>query len=336
MKACFCSKHGTGRIPYVFSGGRREEIAKRVTLLDQVICKENLETCREETKDVGIIVGTWGMETFSREQISTYFPNLELVLYAAGSVQRFARPFLELGIPVVNASAAMATHVAQFTLSLVIQLSKGFFLARDCFRDHGFRAGRDLSTLSFPGLYDKTPVGILGAGMIGRKVIGYLKDFDVDILVYDPFLPDEEATRLGVRKTSLEEIFATCQVISNHIANNSQTVGILDYRLFSTMKKNGALINTGRGAQVVEADLARAMREEPMRCAVLDVTDPEPYPSDGPFWDIPNIVLLPHIAGFAASEVHCLSDAAIGQLDRFLRHEPLEHVVTLEMLETMA
>lgn len=338
MIGCFCGVkvRGEQRIDYVFSDGRMEEVAKRVDLLDGIICKANLETYKDELQDVEVIFCTWGMEAFTKEQIQTYFPKLKLVLYAAGSVQMFARPFLELGIIIVNASAPMAIPVAQMTLSLIIQLSKGFFLSEARYKSVGYEEGRALTIHKFPGLYAKTPIGILGVGKIGRVLIEYLQPFDVDILVFDPFLSSKAADELGVRKASLEEIFSSCQVISNHIANNEKTVGMLNYRLFSQMKHNAAFINTGRGAQVVEEDLLKAMQDEPLRFAVLDVTTIEPYPSDGPLRTSANIVMLPHIAGFAASEVHCLSDCVIEQLDRYIEGQNLENVVTMDMLNTMA
>lgn len=336
MKACFCGELNSQRIDYVFSGGRREKIAEKVDLLDEVINTSNLEAYQDQLKDVEIVLGTWEMPVFSIEEIRTFFPALKLVLYAAGSVQRFARPYLELGILVVNTSSVMAIPVAQFSLSLIIQLSKGFFLAEEYYKKEGFQVGRDITTHHFPGLYDGTPIGILGAGNIGRALIGYLKPFDVSILVFDPFLSDEDAITLGVKKASLEEIFTTCQVISNHIANNPQTVGMLNYSLFSRMKKNAAFINTGRGAQVVEDDLVRAIQDEPLRFAVLDVTTDEPYPLDGPLRTCKNIFMVPHITGYAASEVHCQSDYVIEQLDNYLNHRELGNVVTLAMLKTMA
>ena len=90
-------------------------------------------------------------------------------------------------------------------------------------------------THTYPGLYDGTPIGILGVGAIGRNVVRLLKPFAVSIRAYDPFLSDGDAARLGVAKTSLEEVFSDCQVVSNHLANNEQTKGMLDYRLFSRM-----------------------------------------------------------------------------------------------------
>ena len=131
-------------------------------------------------------------------------------------------------------------------------------------------------------------------------------------------------------------LFSSCQVISNHLANNPQTVGMLDYCLFHRMGKTAAFVNTGRGAQVVEADLARAMEEEPLRSAVLDVTIDEPYPLDGVLRKLENVCILPHIAGFAQQDVLRFSDWVIRQLDRYQAGLPVENVVTEKQLETMA
>lgn len=90
-----------------------------------------------------------------------------------------------------------------------------------------------------------------------------LKEYRLKVVVFDPFLSEEEAERLGVEKCGLERLFAESQTISNHLANNPQTAGMLNYGLFRRMKPNATFINTGRGAQVVEADLVRALRENP-------------------------------------------------------------------------
>lgn len=142
-------------------------------------------------------------------------------------------------------------------------------------------------------------------------------------MVYDPFLPRARQEALGLdRLCSLEEVFSTCQTISCHIANNEQTRGMLDYRLFSRMGDTVCFVNTGRGAQVVEADLVRALREKPLRSAILDVTDPEPAPAASPLWGLPNVFLFPHVAGYAAKEVYLFADQddrGAGQLPRRAR-----------------
>lgn len=335
MLACYVEEGGSARIDFTFAGGRKEDIAKRVTVLPYVVDSTNLEEHKEELKDVEIILATWEISVFTKEQIQKYFPSLKAVLYAAASVQRFARPYLELGIQVSSAQAPMAISVAEMTLALIIECSKGFFVSNPMYRKtRDYSRCHKFITTTYPGLYEQTPIGILGMGAIGRLVTKYLSAFDVKVLAFDPFLSEEEAKELGVEKTSLENIFKECDVISNHIANRPETVGMLKYEHFSQMKPTAAFINTGRGAQVVEEDLARAMREVPTRSAVLDVTTEEPY--NGELWDLENVYILPHIAGFSRKEVWRFPDFVIRQIDHLLANEPLEGTVTLEKLKTMA
>ncbi len=121
---------------------------------------------------------------------------------------------------------------------------------------------------------------IIGASIIDKKVIELLKNHHIAIYVFDPFLPDEKAKALNVTKTFLEEIFVECDIVSNHLANNEQTKGILNYNLFSRMKTNATFINTGRGAQVAENDLIKVLSGRPDITALLDVTFPEPPEKD--------------------------------------------------------
>ncbi len=335
MKACFVSKENSDRLFYVYGGGRRELFENQLEMCPEVINQNNLEQNKEFLKQVEAILCTWHMESFTGEQIDRYFPNLKIVFYAAGSVQYFARPFLERGIKVVSAWGAMSIPVAEFATAQIIQANKGFYHAMSMYRDGKYSEGRDFATYQFPGTYT-TKVGILGAGMIGSRVINMLKGYSVDIMVYDPFMSEEKAKSLGVSSSPLEEIFSQCQTISNHIANNAQTVGMLNYRLFRLMKDNAAFINTGRGAQVVEPDLVRALKEKRGRCAILDVTWPEPCPRDHEFWKLPNVFMTPHIAGYAAAEVWRMTDYMLDELKRFKAGEKLQYEVTIPMLATMA
>lgn len=334
MKGCFVCDPG-GRLDFVFDAQRKAALGQRLDMITQVVNRENLEALKEELADVEVMAGTWNFTAFTEQELETYFPKLKLVLYAAGSVRYFAEPFLKRGVRVLSAWGAMAVPVAEYTAAAVLHANKGFYLAMARYRDEGFRAGKVVTERLFPGTYD-TPVGVLGAGQIGSLVIQMLKRHRIEVKVYDPFMSKEKAARLGVSPTSLEDIFSSCQTITNHIANNPQTVGMLNYALFSRMGKQATFINTGRGAQVVEADLVRALTEEPDRCALLDVTWPEPCPKDHPFWRMPNVFLTPHIAGYAAKEVFCLSDCMIAALDKYLAGEPLDCEVTLPMLATMA
>ena len=285
--------------------------------------------------EVEAIFSTWGMPALSEEAIARVFPNLKEIYYAAGTVQKFARPYMARGVRIFSAWAANAVPVAEFTLAQILLANKGFFRMDGIYRREGFKAARAYAEHFFGNYHNR--VGLLGAGMVGKKVIELLRPFALEVLVFDPFLPDEAAQALGVRKTTLGEIFEACPVVSNHLANNDETRGMLTYALFSKMSPYGVFINTGRNAQVVVPDLIRAMREEPGRTALLDVTDPEePLPTDHELFTVPNIFITPHRAGSCVGEVYRMGDYMMEEYRRVRAGEAPRYEVTVEMLRTMA
>ena len=330
MKSAFIGKAEI--IDKVYTAAQREELCA-LTGAREVLTKEAVLADPAKTADTEYLFSTWTMPAFTEEEISRCFPSLRAVFYAAGSVQGFARPFLSRGVRVFSAWAANAVPVAEYAAAQILLANKGYFAtSRLCRGDYG-EARREFER--FPGNYG-CRVGILGAGMIGTRVIEILRQNRLEILVFDPFLAEERAAALGVKKTTLEEIFSTCQTISNHLANNAQTVGMLNGRLFSLMSGTATFINTGRGAQVVEDDLCDALEKRPLATAVLDVTWPEPPAAGHRFYTLPNVVLTPHIAGSAGDEVHRMAAYMIEEYRAAAAGEAAHYEVTEAMLRTMA
>lgn len=300
----------------------------------QVYTKQQILENAAGFQNIRWIFSTWGMPRFTEAEIKTTFPSLEAVFYAAGSVQGFAREFLNCGVKVYSAWAANAIPVAEYTVAQILLSMKGFFPASVAHKAGDHAAVRD-AMAHYPGNFGGT-VGIIGAGMIGRKVIELLKPFALHTVVFDPFLPDETARELGTRRVSLEELFAVSQVVSNHLANNPQTQGILKKEHFASMLPYATFINTGRGAQVVEADLAEVLAARPDLWALLDVTDPEPPVAGHPFYTLPNCILTPHIAGSMGHEVERMGEYMAEAYRATIAGEPCRFEVTLPMLATMA
>ena len=316
----------------VYTEETQARIASEYTVRDGIYRSADLSTT--DLRDTEVIFSTWGMPALSDEEISTYFPRLRAVFYAAGSVQAFARPFIERGIRIFSAWQANALPVVEYAVAQILLANKGFYQSTVRMREEGKKAASAFFK-HYPGNYN-AKVGILGDGAIGAKVIRELLRHRLTVLVFSITMTTEEADALGVRLASLEEIFAECDVISNHLANNDETAGMISRPLLERVKPYTTFINTGRGRQVDESALIDRLRDDPTFTAVLDVTYPEPPIEGSPLYTLPNVFLTPHIAGSAGNEVGRMGEYMQEEAHRFcLKEEPL-YEVTAKMLETMA
>ena len=313
-----------------------KQMARLRTLVDlDETVYPSVKAAREAgVKDVAYIFSTWSMLHVSEEEIREYFPSLQALFYAAGSVQSFARPFLNSGVRIFSAWSANGTTVAQFTFAQILLAAKGFLRVSQTMREQGRTASWGVYD-RYPGAYD-IRVGLLGCGAIGSQVAEMLKNTDVETWVFDPFLPKERAEELGVRLTSMEEIFRNCLIISNHLANLPETQGIIKREHLMSMTPYSTFINTGRGAQLNERDLYDALVEDPTRTALLDVLIDEPNSDDSPLKTLPNCFITPHMAGAAGQEVRRMADKVIEAVIAYEAGEKSSMEVTLKMLETMA
>ena len=325
-------------IQYVYGQGRSWQVAQRANLLPGFVCAECLEASLHRLGGVEVFFSTWGMPRLTGAHLDR-LPSLRAVFYAAGSVKSFATPLLERGILITSAWKANAIPVAEFTLAQILLSCKGYW--HNVSEYSGTSESRG-GTFSLPqsahrhlGNYKNT-VALLGAGAIGRHLIGLLRHFSLRVTVFDPFLSAEEADRLGVRKVSLEEAFSQGYVVSNHLADTPDTEGMIIGSLLARLRPGSVFINTGRGRTVRQAEMADILRERPDVTALLDVTDPEPLPPSSPLRSLPNVHISSHIAGAVGEEVLRMADMAIAEFERYRRNEPLQDMVTLEMLPSLA
>lgn len=311
----------------------QEKLSGQLDVLG-VFSPQDLLDSKGALADVSCIFSTWGMARLTREEAAEHLPSLQAIFYAAGSVQRFARPYMENGVQIFSAWGANAVPVAEYTVAQIILANKGFFQSLHNGQTPTWERHDNAKVV--PGNYD-TKIGIIGAGMIGTMVIERLKAYRLQVEVFDPFMSPERAKQLQVTKVdTLPELFGHCAVISNHLANNDQTAGMIDKSCFDVMGPRAVFLNTGRGRQVVEADLCAALTKEPGRVAVLDVTDPEPPVEGSPLLTLPNVYLTPHIAGSLGSEIARMGDYMYEEFSAWVQGKPTRYQVTAKMLETMA
>ncbi len=305
------------QIARVFGSGRRSRLESLADVIPGVLSPDD-----ERLAQVEAIFSTWGMPLLTSVQLDA-MPKLKAVFYAAGAVGYFSEPLVQRGIKISSAWQANAVPVAEFTVAQVLLACKAYFTNIEGYRRDpagGFRQGKA------PGVYGET-VALLGVGAIGTRVIEFLRPFRLNVIVFDPFLTDERAEILGVRKVSLQSVFAEGYVVSNHLLDVPDTYGLVGREQLESMREGATFLNTGRGRTVIAKDLIAVLKERPDLTAILDVTDPEPVPADHDLWTLPNAVISSHIAGSIGDEVLRMADFAIEDFERFLKGQPIQYEV---------
>lgn len=252
-------------------------------------------------------------------------PRLRVVVHTAASVKNIVSPACYArGVAISSQAAAMAEPVAQYTLAMILLAGKGAFRAQRTYRAR--RAAVDIQT-EFAGYgIHHTRVGIIGASTIGRRVIELLRPVSVDVVLSDPTLDEPGAAALGVTLVGLDELMATCPVVSLHAPVLPRTIAMVTARHLRSMPDGATFINTARGILVDQDALLRELGTGRVD-AILDVTWPEVGEPDSPLWDLPNVVLTPHIAGSMGVELAALALSAIDEIERAVTGRPLRHPV---------
>jgi len=196
------------------------------------------------------------------------------------------------GVKIVNTPDALTNAVAEFTVGLMLGLSRKISSA-----DSSMRAGKwEKSSLVGRELKDKT-YGAIGLGRIGRRVAELVHVFGMKIIANDIIsIPEDVLESLGITMCSREEVFSRADFVDLHIPLTPETTNLVNYQTFRKMKKNSYLINTARGMIVNEGDLLRAISEGLIAGAALDVFETEPN-VNSKLIENEKIILTPHIAG---------------------------------------
>lgn len=290
-------------------------------------------SARELLGAVEVLVTGWGCPPLDARLLAAA-PLLRAVVHTAGTVKRMVdESCWERGIQVSTAAAANAVPVAEYTLAAILFSNKRVLAVRDAYRTR--RAAHHWHReLAGQGNYQRT-VGIVGASRVGRRVIELLRPFDIRILLHDPYLPDAEALALGVEPTSLDELCAGCDVVSIHAPALPETWQLIDARRLALMRDGATLINTARGSLVDHTALIRELTSGRVH-AVLDVTEPEVLPADSPLYELPNVLLTPHIAGSMGGELPRLAEFALAELERWTSGQPFAAPVTADTFARQA
>ncbi|PKM62535.1 MAG: hydroxyacid dehydrogenase [Firmicutes bacterium HGW-Firmicutes-21] len=327
------------KIALIMSGGSRnmvinEKSIKRLEQIGEVVINNggtDKESVKKAIAGATIAVTSWGNEAID-EDILEVCPDLKLVAHAAGSVKPVVSDALwEKGIRVVSSANTLSCGVSETALGFTISASKNFFALNDNLHAGGWAEGKE----NIRELYDLT-IGVVGGGWAGRHYIELMHAFDVDILLYDPFVSEEKAAAMGVKLVSLEELLKQSDIISIHAPSIPETYHMFNKDTLALMKKDAVLINTARGSLIDENALYEHMAAGNLKYACLDVYDPEPPAADNPLRSLKNCIMTPHLAGLANNGLKKIGQHVCEEIERILSGQKPISEVTKVMLATMA
>jgi (S)-sulfolactate dehydrogenase len=197
-------------------------------------------------------------------------------------------------IAVYPATGANNLSVAEYVITAALML-----LRRAWFATERVAAGEWPRTqLMGRELADKR-IGLVGLGVIARETAGIARSLRMKVSGCDPHVPPDHPAWEHVARHSLEELLATCDVVSLHVPLTDETRHMIDAEAIARMRRDAILVNAARGAIVDEAALVAALREGRLGGAALDVFESEPVDTQYGmrFRGVPNLILTPHIAG---------------------------------------
>lgn len=280
--------------------------------------------------DANACLTSWGVAQLD-DAVLAAAPRLHMMAHMGSSVKRFvSQGVWDRGMRVTSAAPALAEDVAITTLGLIITGMKHIWPLGQHVRDGGWR-----ESAYFPSreLRHKT-VGIIGASRVGRHLIRFLEPFHTRIILFDPFITSEQATTLGVEKVELNDLLQRADILTLHAPSTNETRQMMDSSKLALLRNDALIINTARGDLFDEAALIAELAKGRF-FAFLDVTNPEPPAPDSPLRRLPNVVVVPHIAGCIEDCTH-LGDMAVEELRRFFAGEPALYPLTPDMLAHMS
>lgn len=220
-------------------------------------------------------------------------------------------------IIVTSASGVLAKQVADHTMALMAGMLRDlptFFRAQEK-REFIRRPTRDLHG---------TTIGIVGMGGNGRVLARVLKPFETTILATD-WYPENKPPQVDelLPADALDEILPRVDILILAAPLNDHTRGMIDERRLRLLPKDAVLVNMARGPLVVESDLAKVLQAGHLWGAALDVTEEEPLPTDSLLWDIPNLIITPHVGGQRKSRIDDMSRLFLENSRRYQAGETL-------------
>ena len=279
----------------------------------------------ETIGDADVYLTCWGSPRLSAA-ILEKAPRLRLLSHMAGTVVPVVSEALwQRGVRVISANACLAESTAEGAFAYILAAQRDIPAFSRAFSVE--KRWKSAEAVNY-SLLGKT-VGVVSYGVVARNIIRYLQPFGVRILIYDIVpIPEEDKKKYGMEQVSLETLFSTADIITVHTPLNPATEHMIGKELFDLIRPDALFVNTARGGVLDQAALEQALVEGRFRAA-LDVFEKEPPAPDCPLYGLPNVLMMPHMAGPTLDFRAHMAEAIIRESADFIdRGLPLSHEIT--------
>ncbi len=235
------------------------------------------------------------------------------------------------GIPIGNTPGVLTDTTADFAFALMMSAARRIPEGIDYVRAGKWKTWGPM-LLTGPDLHGAT-LGIVGFGRIGQGMAKRAKGFDMRVLYYDVYRREDLEKEWGVQYVDMDALLRESDFVSLHVDLNATTRHMMNAAAFAKMKRISILINAARGPMVDPAALYDALKSGTIAAAALDVTEPEPIPSNSPLLTLPNCIIVPHIASASVATRAKMATMAAANVIAGLRGEKLPTCVNAEVYE---
>ncbi|XP_048827801.1 glyoxylate reductase/hydroxypyruvate reductase [Brienomyrus brachyistius] len=252
-------------------------------------------------------------ERIDAEVLDAAGPNLKVISTLSVGFDHLAIDEIKKrGIRVGYTPDVLTDATAELTMALLLATARRIPEGVEEVKSGGWRSWKSLWLCGY-GLSGST-VGVIGLGRIGMAIARRVKPFGVRKLLYSGRTAKPQAAEVEGEFVPLDQLVSDSDFIIVSCSLTPETQGLCNKALFSKMKKTAVFINTSRGAVVNQEDLYEALSSGQIAAAGLDVTTPEPLPTDHPLLTLKNCVILPHIGSATYSTRGIMSELAANNL----------------------
>jgi len=241
------------------------------------------------------------------------------------------------GVPVLFAPGRNRIAVAEMTITMILALMRRIYkVERECHSDQ-FKVDDFEDYVNYYNMFKgnelkgKT-VGIIGLGNIGFEVAKRLKAFEVNFLIFDPYVQERKLKYIGGKSVDINSLMANSDVITIHCPPTDETDGLVGEEQLNLMKSSAVLINLGRASITDEDALYNALKEKKISGAAIDVFNIEPVDQDNEFLGLDNVIVTPHLGGNTFETNHTHSMMMVEGIRKILNNEIPSNVLNPEVL----